>query len=51
MLSDYIEMYMDAKANGETDKIEMIERELASLGMDRFTLGVITSELANMERT
>lgn len=51
MLSDYIEMYMNAKANGETDKVETIERELASLGMDKMTLGIIASELANMERT
>ena len=51
MLSDYIEMYMYAKENGETDKIEMIERELTSLGMDKMTLGIIVSELANMERT
>lgn len=51
MLNDYIEMYMDAKANGETDKIETIERELVSLGMDKVTLSIIASEFANTERT
>ena len=51
MLSDYMEMYIKAKAEGDTDKTEQIERELASLGMDKLTLGIITSELANMERT
>ena len=51
MLSDYMEMYIDAKANGETDKVEQIERDLASLGMDKLTLSIIASELANTERT
>ena len=44
MLSDYINAYVEAiKANDEKSKVR-IEKDLAKLGMDRYTLSMLAKE-------
>ena len=44
MLSDYIEAYKEALKNKDKKQQEKIERDLAKLGMDRFTLQILAKE-------
>ncbi len=38
MLNDYIQPYISAMKEGDKKKMEWIERDLAKLGVDRYTL-------------
>ena len=49
MLSDYIDEYAAAKKNGDEKKMKQIERDLASLGMDKHTLLTILKEMETEE--
>ena len=44
MLSEYIEAYKEALKNKDEKQQERIERDLAKLGMDRFTLQILVKE-------
>ena len=42
MLNDYITEYIAAKTRGDKETMNHIERDLSRLGMDRYTLQIIT---------
>lgn len=44
MLEDYIEEYEKAMLSGDKKKMAKIEKELATLGMDKYTLAVLIKE-------
>lgn len=44
MLSEYIDNYIKALDDNDEKSIKRIERELAMLGMDRYTLQIIVAE-------
>lgn len=44
MLSDYIKAYKQAMEQNNTKEMERIERKLASIGMDRYTLRILAKE-------
>lgn len=45
MLTDYIKQYIDAVQEYDTENMRYIERELASLGMDKITLMLLAQEM------
>ena len=45
MLSDYIEMYKEAMKKNDEKEMKRIEKDLASLGMDRITLRLLAKEV------
>ena len=45
MLNDYIKQYIDAVQKYDTDNMRRIEKELASLGMDKMTLMLLAQEM------
>lgn len=49
MLGDYINEYAAAKKNGDEKKMQQIEKDLASLGMDKHTLLTILKEMKTEE--
>ncbi len=44
MLGDYVREYADAWKKHDIKKMEKIEKELASLGMDRMSLRIAAKE-------
>ena len=44
MLSEWIDLYIKARANGDKKEQERIEKALAKVGMDKMTLMVIAKE-------
>lgn len=49
MLSDYIVDYVNAKASGDEKLAAKIEKDLAILGMDRYTLHILANEFRRQE--
>ena len=49
MLSDYIVEYVEAKASGDEKLATKIEKELAMLGMDKYTLTILANEFKKGE--
>lgn len=47
MLNDYIDAYVNAIKNEDTVTQRQIEKELATLGMDKYTLQIIANEKIN----
>ena len=45
MLSDYIEAYKEAMKANDKKEMEKIEKELAQLGMDKYTLMAIVKDV------
>ena len=45
MLDEYINAYIDAAISKNTKEAKRIERELATLGMDKITLTILANEL------
>lgn len=50
MLEDYISEYEAALEEKDWKAVSRIERELASLGMDKMTLSVLVAERKNNEK-
>ena len=49
MLGEYIELYKKAKEEGNEKEMKRIEKDLAKLGMDRYTLTIIVNEMMKGE--
>lgn len=45
MLDEYINAYIDAAISKNTKEAKRIEKELATLGMDKITLTILANEL------
>lgn len=45
MLDEYIKAYKEAMQTGDEKEMKRIERDLASLGMDRMTLRMLAKEI------
>ena len=49
MLSDMIEAYVEAQKQGNTKEMQRIEKQLAKLGMDKYTLMVLVNDIKRKE--
>lgn len=45
MLSEYIKMYIEAQDNNDLKRMDKLERELSSLGVDKYTLDFLAIEM------
>ena len=45
MLGDYIQQYKQAMKDGNKKEMARIERDLAKMGMDKFTLKILAAEV------
>ncbi len=49
MLSEWIDLYVKARANGDKKEQERIEKALSKVGMDKITLMAIIKDMEGKE--
>lgn len=46
MLEEYIQMYINAQKENDTNKMDQIEKDTSKLGIDKMTLSILAREIA-----